>query len=86
MSTTTRRLAALEAHEIACLETLTDQARFDLLRPSFMALPTSERLELEAILEAALDDTGRLDRFRVSPETAARGAALLQRLDKGTTP
>ncbi len=85
MSTTTRRLAALEAHEIAHLETLTDQARFDLLRPSFMALPTSERLELEAILEAALDDTGRLDRFRVSPEMATRGADLLQRLDEGTT-
>jgi len=50
-----------------------------------MALPTSDRLELEGILEAVLDDTGRLDRFRVSPETAARGAALLQRLDEGTT-
>jgi hypothetical protein len=50
-----------------------------------MALPTNERLELEGILEAALDDTGRLDRFRLSPETAARGAELLQRLDKGIT-
>jgi len=86
MSTTTRRLAALEAHEIARLEPLTDRGKVDLLRPSFMTLPTSERLELEAILEAALDATGRLDRFRVSPEMAVRGAELLQRLDKGTTP
>jgi hypothetical protein len=85
MSTTTRRLMALEAHEIARLGTLTDRARFDLLRPSFVALPTSERLELEAILEAVLDDTGRLDRFRVSSEMAVRGAELLRRLDEGTT-
>jgi len=85
MSTTTRRLAALEANEIARVETLTDRAKVDLMRPSLMVLPTNERLELEAILEAALDDTGRLDRFRVLPETAARGAALLQRLDERVT-
>ena len=80
MKSATRRLEALEAAHCDRLLALPHRKIFERGLLRLERLPDAERIEIETIIETALNEEGYLDHLRLTQEQRKRGRALLDSL------